>query len=272
MSANKTANTSSTPMVKFEDITVVLGGNTILDNVTASVPKGSSTAIVGPNGAGKTTLLMALLGQIPYKGKISIASAESGDQPRIGYVPQRLNFDRAMPLTVMEFMVMGVQRMPLWFGVRNKNYSKAMSLLSMVKLDGLEKRKIGVLSGGEIQKLLLALALGQNPDLLVLDEPAAGVDYQGESVFCELLEGLRQKHGFTQLMVSHDLATVTYHATHVICMNKKVAAEGKPEDVLTNETLKAVFGIHMGLVDSNALPKCRSNCTKANCCGDNENA
>ena len=101
-----------------------------------------------------------------------------------------------------------------------------------------------------MQRVLLALALQQDPELLVLDEPSAGVDVKGEKVFCELLEELSSKWGFTQLIVSHDLATVTHHATHVICLNRKVLAEGPPDQVLTTEILKSLFGIHMGVVDS----------------------
>lgn len=253
--------------VKFENVTVTLGGNTILEGVSASVPKGSCTAIVGPNGAGKTTMLLALLGEVHYTGFIKISRADEGGRLRIGYVPQRLQFDRGMPLTVLEFMVMGWQRSPLWFGVRRAYHDRARELLACVKMDGLEKRRIGALSGGEMQRVLLALALGQEPDLLVLDEPASGVDFQGEHVFCELLDKLRCEHGFTQLMVSHDLATVTHHATHVICLNRKVAAEGSPREVLTVETLTAIFGPHMGLVDSRALPNDKCSCSSSCCKG-----
>ncbi|HUH96955.1 MAG TPA: metal ABC transporter ATP-binding protein [Anaerolineales bacterium] len=245
--------------VTFENVTVALGGNTILESISARIPQGSCTAIVGPNGAGKTTMLLALLGEVPYTGGIQISRADEGRHLRIGYVPQRLQFDRGMPLTVLEFMVMGWQRSPLWFGVRRSYRERALELLASVKADGLERRRIGALSGGEMQRMLLALALGQVPDLLVLDEPASGVDFQGEHVFCELLDKLRCERGFTQLMVSHDLPTVTHHATHVICLNRKVAAEGSPREVLTAETLTAIFGIHMGLVDSRAF-SCSSPC------------
>lgn len=258
--------------VAFEDVTVVLGDNIILDQVTASVPLGSCTAIVGPNGAGKTTLIMALLGQFAYRGCIRIACEPEGRHPHIGYVPQRLQFDRGLPITVLEFMVMGRQRTPLWFGVRGKYRKHAMDLLASVKADGLWRRKLGALSGGEMQRVLLALALGQNPDLLVLDEPAAGVDFQGEYVFCELLENLRRELGFTQLMVSHDLATVTHHATHVICLNRKVAAEGPPRETLTHKNLTAVFGMHMGLVDSHALPNGEAGCSASCCAGREDHA
>ena len=239
--------------VTFDDVTVVLGGSTILDGVSAGVPRGSCTAIVGPNGAGKTTMLLALLGEVPCKGSVGVARAGGGRRLRIGYVPQRLQFDRGMPVTVLEFMVMGRQRSPLWFGVRRRHRERAVDLLASVKIAGLEGRRIGALSGGEMQRVLLALALGQEPDLLVLDEPASGVDVQGGLIFCELLEKLRVERGFTQLMVSHDLPTVTHHASHVICLNRNVVAEGSPRDVLTHETLAALFGLHMGLVDRRAL-------------------
>ncbi len=251
--------------VAFENVTVSLGGNTILENISASVPEGSCTAIVGPNGAGKTTLLLALLGEVSSSGRIRISHTDQGQDLRIGYIPQRLHFDRGMPLTVLEFMVMGWQRRPLWFGIRRKHRKRALDLLASVKMDGLKKRRLGALSGGELQRVLLALALGQEPNLLVLDEPASGVDFQGGQIFCELLEKLRHEQGFTQLMVSHDLPTVTHHATHVICLNRQVVAEGTPREVLTSETLCKIFGLHMGLVDSGALHIGTKNCSST-CC------
>jgi zinc transport system ATP-binding protein len=258
--------------VTFENVTVELGGCAILDDVSASIPLGGSSAIVGPNGAGKTTLLLALLGRLPHKGRIHIAPRPNGKSPRIGYVPQRLQFDRGLPLTVLEFMVMGRQRLPLWFGVRRSFREEANELLAAVKATGVERRRLGALSGGELQRVLLALALGQQPDLLVLDEPAAGVDFHGEHVFCELLENLRREKKFTQLMVSHDLAVVTHHATHVICLNRKVAAEGPPRQVLTNDTLTAIFGLHMGLVDKRAMPNDKKECTASCCAKENDRA
>jgi len=239
--------------VVFENVSVELGGVIILDKVTAMVPRGSCTAIVGPNGAGKTTLLLALLGQIPCRGYIAVGHHPDGGRPRIGYVPQRLSFDRAMPLTVMEFLCMGLQRMPLCFGTQKKHKQHAGGLLAAVSAEHLHSRALGAISGGELQRILLALALQQKPDLLILDEPAAGVDFQGEHLFCELLERLRSKHGFSQLMVTHDLATVIHHASHVICLNRRVAAQGPPEEVLTQRNLTAVFGLHMGLVDMQTL-------------------
>lgn len=118
----------------FENVTVALGGNTILESITARIPKGSCTAVVGPNGAGKTTMLLALLGEIPFTGDIRVSRADEGLSLRIGYVPQRIQFDRGMPLTVLEFMVMGRQRSPLWFGVRRECRDRARELLASVKI------------------------------------------------------------------------------------------------------------------------------------------
>ncbi|MEF3169263.1 MAG: metal ABC transporter ATP-binding protein [Deltaproteobacteria bacterium] len=244
----------SDPAVTFENVTLELGGVSILDNVTAVVPMGSCTAIIGPNGAGKTMLLLSLLGEVPYKGRIHIATDVNSGGLRIGYVPQRLTFDRGMPISVMEFLVMGIQKRPLWFGINRELANRSLDLLHLVRAEHLAGRKLGALSGGELQRVLLALALEQDPGLLVLDEPAAGVDFQGEHVFCELLDELRASRGFTLLMVSHDLATVTHHATHVICLNRKVAAEGPPRQTLTHANLMAIFGKHMGLVDSQSMP------------------
>jgi len=255
--------------VRFDTVTVERGGISILDRVSASAPKGSCTAIIGPNGAGKTTLLLALLGEIDYRGRIVLGSG--GSSPRIGYVPQRLAFDRGMPLTVSEFLAMGFQKKPLWFGLNATLRRQAGESLAMVRANHLADRAIGALSGGELQRVLLAMALRQEPELLVLDEPSAGVDFQGELIFCELLDELRRKRGFTQLMVSHDLATVTHHATHVICLNRKVAAEGPPRQTLTAENLTAIFGMHMGLVSSRSMPGDQSVCS-APCCQEQTDA
>jgi len=255
--------------VRFEEVTVERGGISILDRVTATAPKGSSTAIIGPNGAGKTTLLLALLGEISYQGRIHLNG--NGRAPRIGYVPQRLTFDRGMPLTVAEFLAMGFQKKPLWFGIDTTLQRRAREALALVRAEHLADRAVGALSGGELQRVLLALALRQEPDLLVLDEPSAGVDFQGELIFCELLDDLRRDRGFTLLMVSQARATVTHHATHVICLNRKVAAEGPPRQTLTDDNLTAIFGMHMGLVNSRSMPGDRTVCS-ASCCQERPDA
>lgn len=253
--------------VIFDGVTLSLGGTLILDDVSARVPNGSSTAILGPNGAGKTSLLRCLLRELRFSGRIQTHGP--GGKLRIGYVPQKLLFDRGLPMTVLEFMAMGRARRPLWMGIGKHHRQRAAKWLHDVQADHLLHRQLGQLSGGELQRVLLALALSEDPELLVLDEPAAGVDFQGEHIFCELLEALRAERGFTQLMVSHDLATVTHHATHVICIHRRVVAEGPPHKVLTDQTLIDVFGLHMGLVNRSALAEGHAYRTDS-CCGEEE--
>lgn len=245
--------------VRLEDVSVVLGGDQILERVSAAVPLGSCTMVVGPNGAGKTTLLTAILGQVPYSGRILLGTTENGRPLRVGYVPQKIVFDRGLPMTVLELMATPRQSAPLWFGVHRPHRKAAEQVLAMVNAEHLKGRPLGALSVGELQRVLLALALLRDPDLLMLDEPTAGMDIGGEILFCDLIEQLRRQRRFTQLMVTHDLATVTYHATHVICLNRTVIAQGPPETVLTAENRLAAFGVHQGLPRPGALPDVANN-------------
>ncbi len=188
------------PAVVFDQVSVTIGGVRILEKVNAAVPRGSATAVIGPNGAGKTTLLMALLGQIGFGGRIHIEPT-GGRASRIGYVPQRLDFDRGMPLTVLDLMVMGRQRRPLWIGLARRHRERALALLDAVKAEPLADRRLGALSGGELQRVLLALALEQDPDILILDEPSAGVDIGGENLLLRTArdaphgQGVHPDHG-----------------------------------------------------------------------------
>ena len=216
-----------TNAVVFRDVSVRRSGLAILEHVNATVPQGSCTVIVGPNGAGKTTLILALIGEMRHDGDIDVMTGRSGKPLRLGYVPQRISIDRGMPLTVVEFLVMGIQKRPLWLGIRPSLKAHSLELLSMVKAEHLAARRLGDLSGGEMQRVLLALALQQEPELLAAK-------------------------GFTQLMVSHDLGMVFHHATHVICLKRHVFAEGTPDEVLTQENLMALFGMHMGLINPHA--------------------
>jgi zinc transport system ATP-binding protein len=239
--------------IRFQDVSVTLGGVRVLEFVSATVPPGGVTAIIGPNGAGKTTLLLALLGRIPHTGRI--AFGEDSNRARIGYVPQRLDFDRAMPVTVADALVMGRQRWPLWLGARKTHRQEAMDLLAAVRAEHLARRRLGILSGGELQRVLLALALQQAPQVLLLDELSAGVDVIGENLLCELLERLRPERHFTQVMVTHDLSLVAAHATHVICLNRRVLGEGAPCTVLVPDVLARTFGTHVGPADLPMRPQ-----------------
>ena len=238
--------------IRIRDLGVRIGSVTILENVSATVPRGVCTAIVGPNGAGNTTLTRTILGELPHTGRIEFGFRDgtfSETPPRFGYVPQKLNFDRDMPLTVLEYLVSGLELRPVFFGISRKFREKAAAYLEEVECGKLIDRPLGALSGGELQRVLLVQALMQNPEILILDEPAAGIDFKGEQLLCELLEKFRRTLGFTQLMVSHDLSMVAAHAAHVICINRTVFAAGEPDQVLTPKVLHETFGLHVGKVE-----------------------
>ena len=255
---------TTAPDLVFDHVCVCRGGRLILEDVCATVPAGSSTVLVGPNGAGKTTLLLCLIGEMSYSGRIE-AAGQSG-LPRTAYVPQYLHMDASLPLRVGEFLALNRQRRPLWFGLSHSVRAEARRLLRMVQAEQLEDRRVSDLSGGEMRRVLLAAALGREPRLLVLDEPAAGVDVQGERLFWEVLDKVRMEQGFTQIIVSHNLSLAAHYATHVICLNKKVCAEGAPHEALNASILMQLFGVPIHLYPDQcdsadpACPQCGAVC------------
>lgn len=236
----------SGPQVNFDDVGVTLGGRQILSNVNAMAPAESATVLIGPNGAGKTTLLHCLLKDIPFCGQITFTNKGKLVSPRIAFVPQTLLVDSQLPLRVYEFLNLG-RKWPIWMGVSHSEREKARMLLDLVDSASLAERKLGDLSGGELRRVLLAVALGKNPDLLVLDEAEAGVDWKGERLFWQLLTRARQKSGFTLIMVSHNLPLCAHYANHVICIRQTVLAQGAPVQTLDARTLLKLFGapIHL---------------------------
>lgn len=227
--------------LRLQHVSVTLGGATILSDISFEPAVGRLNAIIGPNGAGKTTLLRAILGIVPYTGTIERGRAADGRFFRIGYVPQRLAFDRGIPLSVIDFLCSGLQRRPLWLGHRRKARRIAAEVLERVGGAGWEDRAIGKLSGGELQRVLLAMALADAPDILLLDEPAAGVDVVGEELFCDLLGSLQHEGHYTMLLVSHDLSIVTQHAEYTICLNQKIHCQGATVETLTADNLRALY-------------------------------
>lgn len=232
----------------FEHVSVRRGPKHILENVCAEAPRGGSTVLVGPNGAGKTTLLLCLIGETGYTGSIRCSmQGKPGAAPRLGYVPQQLHMDHSLPLLVSEFLALGRQRGPLWLGLRRNERARSGRLLELVRAGHLADRRLSDLSGGELRRVLLAAALAREPDLLVLDEPAAGVDMHGERLLWEVLDAARREQGFTQIMVSHNLPLAAHYATHVICLDKRVLAQGPPRSTLTSATLLQLFGVPIHL-------------------------
>ncbi|MBQ9405472.1 MAG: metal ABC transporter ATP-binding protein [Desulfovibrio sp.] len=239
-------------LVRFSHVQVRRGDRDILEDICAEVPTGGSTVLVGPNGAGKTTLLMCLLGEQSYAGDIFFTGKTR--RPRMAYVPQQLALDRSMPLRVDEFLALNRQKRPLWLGLAAPIAHEAAHLLALVHAEHLARCRMAHLSGGEQRRVLLACALAREPELLILDEPEAGVDVRGERLFWEVLDAARCKCGFTQIMVSHNLPLVAHYATHVICINKTVRAAGAPRDTLTSHMLMELFGIPIHLYPDQCDP------------------
>ena len=230
--------------LEIRNLSVQAGGTEILSGVDADIRCGEITALVGPNGAGKTTLLLAILGLVPYTGEIRFCHAEEHGRgtPRIGYVPQRLDFDRNTPMTVLDFFALTSQGYPVILGHSKSSRAAALESLSRGGAAHLISRQLGKLSGGELQRVLLALALRDNPDILLLDEPVSGVDIAGEELFCEFLAQIHRESRFGLLLVSHDLSVVTSHADRVICLNRSVVCQGATTETLTPENLARMYG------------------------------
>jgi zinc transport system ATP-binding protein len=230
--------------LEIRDLSVRAGGREILSAISADIRCGEVTALIGPNGAGKTTLLLAILGLVPYTGEIRFCRAEEHGKgaPRIGYVPQRIDLDRNAPMTVLDFFSLSSQALPVFLGRSRKSRSEAEAALGRGGAAHLLDRSLGKLSGGELQRVLLALALRDNPDILLLDEPVAGVDVSGEELFCDFLDQIHRESRFSLLLVSHDLSVVTRHADRVICLNRSIVCQGATTEVLSSETLSAMYG------------------------------
>ena len=242
--------------IDIRNLSVKRGGVQILTDVSFTVYTDEITAVIGPNGAGKTTLLLAILGLISHEGTIRLFPERKGS-PCIGYVPQRLDFDRGTPITVYDFLSLSIQRRPLWFKSGKKKIVREG--LEKVEAMHLGKRMLGTLSGGEFQRILLALALQVGPDILLLDEPASGVDLAGEQLFCDLLSNLQREGDFTLILVSHDLSVVSSHAEKVLCLNRTVSCSGKTAEVLTSDNLDRLYGGHHSVYqhDDNCITICR---------------
>lgn len=232
--------------VKIEELSVRKGSTEILNQVNLTANHGEILALIGRNGAGKTTLLKAILGQTPYSGRISYFNCQGKriDRPRIGYVPQFLAFDRSTPVTVEDLFCANRSRIPVWMSHGKKRQKEAESLLEKVGGTGLFRKKLGALSGGELQRVLLAFALDPLPDLLLLDEPVSALDRKGVGVFYDLVTSLRSEYHMPVILVSHDLGHVKKYASKAAFLQDgTVAMQNAVDKVLNNPQVREAFGL-----------------------------
>lgn len=227
------------PVLEVSGLGVTLDGEVILADLSFTLRRGEVLTVLGPNGAGKTVLLRALLGAVPHRGGIAWAPGV-----RIGYVPQRLPFIRNFPLSVAEF-----------FALRPGGASKAVTMLQAVGLGaGLGSSPIGELSSGQFQRVLIAWALARDPEVLLFDEPTAGVDIGGEETLYGLLSHLRRERHLTMVLVTHDLAVVHRLSTTVLCLNRRLVCMGPPLATLTPENLQRLYGTEVAYYEHRHPP------------------
>jgi zinc transport system ATP-binding protein len=236
-------------LVTIRDLCVTLGGNPILRGVNADLRAGGISALIGLNGSGKTTLLRALVHEVPWTGQVHFHCGHDHTRAlpeHIGYVPQRLRIDSNLPLTVADLFALALQRRPLFLGIAHWVQREMDRLLQRVGAGHLADRLVEKLSGGQLQRVLLALALQPKPELLLLDEPAAGIDFQDQQRFYDLLADLNRETGVTILLVSHDLSVVGRLVEHVFCLQDgRIVCEGSPHHILSSEVLARTFGPEM---------------------------
>lgn len=235
------------PVVTVKELSVILGGTKILDGLSLNVQEGEFLGIVGPNGGGKTTLLRVVLGlQKPTSGRVRVFGKDPVESRRkIGYVPQNLFFDRDFPITVGETVLMGrLSRKGLFSRYSGKDRKMAEQALETVGMAGLKKRQVGGLSGGELQRLLIARALAGQPELLLLDEPTASIDPEMKTTIYDLLDDLVKS--MTIILVTHDTGSISRNVSRIACLNCRVTMH-EPE-AITSEMLAGTYRYPVDIV------------------------
>ncbi len=220
------------PAISIHNLTVKYDQDVILNNINLKINPGEIVAIIGPNGSGKSTLLRAILGLINYEGEVKIWGQPVEMQlNKIGYVPQKMDFDKTFPLTVKEF-----------FQLTSKNEQEISRALTEVGMISYQNHLLGNLSGGQLQRVLIAHAISKQPDLLLLDEATAGIDKEGEKNFYEIISHLRQQHNTTIVMISHEINMVYKFADKIICLNRSLVCFGSPDQAVTKQILQKLYG------------------------------
>lgn len=228
---------------RLENFGVRIGETEILRDINLHIHCGDLMALIGPNGAGKTTLLKAILGEIPHTGALRFLDARNcqARKPIVGYVPQKIDFDPGAPVSVLDLFSAALSSRPVCLGHSRRLRQRAAANLARVQADHLLKRRLGDLSGGELQRVLLALALDPKPDLLLMDEPVSGIDAHGRELFYDLVSDLRRHYDLSIILVSHDLALVSRYAERVVLLNRTVLCDGTPEEVFADGKISLTY-------------------------------
>ena len=233
--------------LRVQNLHVHIGEDRILENVNLHVHCGEMMALIGPNGAGKSTLLKAILGHQEHDGVIAFsAPGERNRKMRIGYVPQSPAFDPGDPLSVADLFACCMSRRPAFLGLSKAMREKVLECLDRVHATDLIDKRVGTLSGGELQRVLLALALEPLPNILILDEPLSGVDVEGIHALMDMLDEIRHEYDLSILMTTHDFTILSRYADQVALIDHTVKKLGTPEEVLNSEEFRTAFRMKGG--------------------------
>ena len=233
--------------LRVQNLNIKIGDNRILENVNLHVHCGEMVALIGPNGAGKSTLLKAILGQREYDGVIAFSSPGARERrPRIGYVPQSPAFDPGDPLSVADLFACCMSKRPTFLGLSRSMREKVLECLDRVHATDLIDKRVGTLSGGELQRVLLALALEPLPNILILDEPLSGVDVEGMRTLMDMLDEIRREYDLSILMITHDFSILPRYADQVVLIDHEVKCQGTPQEVLSSEAFRTAFRMKGG--------------------------
>ena len=229
--------------LRIQDLSVKIGSDKILKDVNLHIHCGQMVALIGPNGAGKSTLLKAILGQREYDGIIAFSAPGMRHRkpPRIGYVPQSPSFDPGDPVTVADLFSCCLSKRPAFLGLSRDMRDKVMECLERVHGEELIDKRVGALSGGELQRVLLALALEPLPNILILDEPLSGVDVEGQTGLMDMLDEIRKTYDLSILMTTHDFGMLNHYADKVVLIDHAVLKKGSPAEVLESPEFQSVF-------------------------------
>ncbi len=229
--------------IKANHIGVKFGNDEILKDINLHIHCKELTVIIGRNGAGKSTLLRALLGEIKHTGNIEFMDTKENVSRhlRMGYVPQSINIEKHMPTTVYDLFASFISKVPVWLKVDKRAERKIKESLAKFEAEALIHKSIGDLSGGELQRVLLAISIFNEPNLLILDEPISGIDNNGIQIFFEYINKLKKEHDMSIILVSHDFDLVKKYADRVILIDKTILKEGTPEEVFASKEYKEIF-------------------------------
>lgn len=228
--------------LRIQDLSVQIGSDNILNDINMHVHCGEMVALIGPNGAGKSTLLKAILGQQDFSGVISFSvPGQRNRKAKIGYVPQSPTFDPGDPVTVADLFACCMSKRPAFLGLSKIMRQKITECLERVRAEELIDKRIGTLSGGELQRVLLALALEPLPNVLILDEPLSGVDAEGIESLMDMLDEIRKSYDLSIVMTTHDFDILPKYADQVILIDQGILCSGTPDTVLGSEEFRCAF-------------------------------